>query len=992
MESLFKFIMIRPPEALKPQTDSVPLVASQGIVDRVNRALSSNENSAINLRNLSKEYLQSQDAIVDANGDPLIQKAVKFSHLITDTMNVADARDKAQQLFGSPLSDVVNTTNFDKITQRLSDTLVALKYLGQTDGRTDDLSAAYRALAYIKLLVNVSDDKSILPPSVFFALTITISGIDRPVKPTPKPVNGPAEGGVGDSSLPNRNKRDELKSKVDALQNTINELTNLPASQLTVPTPLASSGNTGHEKSAGSAKITSPVAVNRREISNNKLESLVSTAISDTAEMKLVGSDAPLRMIAEKDVIRQLPSFAQKTLKDEGVSLDKLNLTHAVNTLSRSLRESSTELAVMDYQSSQQTMLYKIGSNLYEISDIINIKDKFPHQPFVVVPTTHGDLKPVGIGDLLVVKQALKRYDAYDLADVINVMKNEHRSTETKRTQSETTTTSVETTVTQEEEKDQQTTERFEMQTESSNVQKTDESLKLGASISASYGPAVTFKASADYGLNNSKEQSSKVATNYSKEVTNKASSKITQTIKKLVSTTYVQTFLEDNVHEWNNVGGTAHVIGQYQWLDKIYEAQVFNYGKRLLFDTTVSEPAAFLYYATIKQPAAGSNLIKPVPFTLTPDQINEGNFAYYVQQYNAAGVQAPPPPYSTVSKTFDGADDRSDRGEFTKTAELPLPAGYKAVASSVYVSFNYWDAGSASVDIALGSVSHRWMNATGIGFWNASLNEETVSIPFVLKTFRIAMATASVEIQCARTDTALETWRLATHEAIKQGYEKMLRDYNDALAAAQNQAASEVHGANPDANAIAIREEMKRLMITLFTNQQFDIFGSIASGPFGYPQMDISVAEAQGAYVRFFEEAFEWEQMMYVFYPYFWARKQLWSQRVLFSDNDPQFQAFLKAGAARVVVSVRPGFELAVAHFMETGQIWNGGNPPTITDPDYLSIVDEIKSQEGAPQGEVAQGDPWDVRVPTRLIKLRTVDTLPEWKKDVNGTWISAN
>lgn len=982
MEALFKFIMIRPPEALKPETNSIPLTASPNVITRVNRALASNAQSAVNLQNVSEEILQSSEAIKNSSDDPLTKKAADFAAKITKSMTIAEAKSKAIEIFGSPLENVISNPNYDNITQRLSDTLVALKYLGRTDDRTEDLSSAYRALYYIKILASTADEHDILPPYFYFNMIITINGITRPTKETPNPVNGPAERGQPDATSTQNNNREELKSKVDALQNTINELTNLPPTQITVPSPKASTPNS--DKSGNKSESTDSKVHHRVDSSHH--------AISSTPEMKLIGNDAPLRLIANKDVIEQLPSFVKETIKTAGISLDKINLTETVDTLSRSLRATSTELASLDYGSAQQTMLYKVGSNFYEVKGALNDINKFLPAPFVIVPTTHGDLKPVGIGDLLVVKQALKRYDAYDLSDVVNVMKNEHKSTETKRTQSETTTTSVETTVTQEEERDQQTTERFEMQTESSNVQKTDESLKLGASISASYGPFVTFKASADYGLNNSKEQSSKVATNYSKEVTNKASSKITQSVKKTMSTTYVQTYLEDNVHEWNNVGGSGHVIGQYQWLNKIYEAQVFNYGKRLLFDTTVSEPAAFLYYAMVKKPAPGSNLVKPIPFTLTPDQINEGNFAYYVQQYNAEGVQAPPDPFTTVSKTFDGADDRTDRGEFTKTAELPLPAGYKAIASSVFVTFSYWDAGQAAVDVALGSVSHRWTNATGIGFWNSALNGETVSIPFVLRTFRIAVATASVEIRCARTDTALEIWKLATHQAIKQGYEKMLRDYDDALAAAQNEAASEAHGTNPDANAIAIREEMKRLMITLFTNQQFDIFGSIAPGPFGYPQMDIAVAEAQGAYVRFFEEAFEWEQMMYIFYPYFWARKQLWAERILFNDDDPQFQAFLKAGGARVVVSVRPGFELAVAHFMETGQIWNGGDPPTITDPDYLSIIDEIKEQEGAPEGEVPQGDPWDVRVPTQLIKLRTVDTLPEWKKDSNGTWVSAN
>jgi hypothetical protein len=391
-------------------------------------------------------------------------------------------------------------------------------------------------------------------------------------------------------------------------------------------------------------------------------------------------------------------------------------------------------------------------------------------------------------------------------------------------------------------------------------------------------------------------------------------------------------------------------------------------------------------------QPPAGYDLVKPAAFTLRPEDLNEGNYGFYVQRHGAVGVEAPPEPFVTVAKTFDGADDRTNRGELTKIAELPVPEGYQAVAASVYASFSNWDSGQAYVDIAVGSAAHRWTHAGGVGFWNTSMNNETSTVPFALFTFRVAMIASSVEIRCARTERKMHQWKLSTHAAIRQAYDKQMRDYEDALAEAQNRAANEAHGISPEANAQLIRDEMKRLTLTLLTNQQFDMFNAVATGPYGYPQMDNPVAEAQGAYIRFFEEAFEWQEMMYLFYPYYWAHKSSWQKRVLFSDDDPQFEAFLKAGAARVVVSVRPGFEKAVAHFMETGQIWDGGDPPTITDPAYLSIIDEIKDQQGASQGELAQGDPWDVRVPTSLIKLRLIDTLPEWKKDPSGAWIAAN
>jgi hypothetical protein len=107
-----------------------------------------------------------------------------------------------------------------------------------------------------------------------------------------------------------------------------------------------------------------------------------------------------------------------------------------------------------------------------------------------------------------------------------------------------------------------------------------------------------------------------------------------------------------------------------------------------------------------------------------------------------------------------------------------------------------------------------------------------------------------------------------------------------------------------------------------------------------------------------------------------------------LYEDVDPSFAEFLRAGAARVVVPARPGFELAIDHFLATGEIWAGGELPPIGSEMYVPIVAELAEQLGAPGSEVPQGEPWEVRVPTSLVLLRQTPTLPRWHKLENGSW----
>ncbi len=114
-------------------------------------------------------------------------------------------------------------------------------------------------------------------------------------------------------------------------------------------------------------------------------------------------------------------------------------------------------------------------------------------------------------------------------------------------------------------------------------------------------------------------------------------------------------------------------------------------------------------------------------------------------------------------------------------------------------------------------------------------------------------------------------------------------------------------------------------------------------------------------------EQAFEWGLMSYNFYPFYWGNRNDWTDLYQYECNDPLFRSFMQSGMARVVVTVKPGFEKAVLHFMATGQIWNGGEVPVLGNPLYLSIVDELKEQEYVVE------ETWETVVPTNLIALQS-------------------
>jgi len=122
---------------------------------------------------------------------------------------------------------------------------------------------------------------------------------------------------------------------------------------------------------------------------------------------------------------------------------------------------------------------------------------------------------------------------------------------------------------------------------------------------------------------------------------------------------------------------------------------------------------------------------------------------------------------------------------------------------------------------------------------------------------------------------------------------------------------------------------------------------------PYGYPEIDFAEAKAEGAYIAVFEQSFEWNNMVYLFYPYFWGKKDDWATVAQLRDIDPLFTQFLQAGAARVKVPVRRGFEEAILSYLASGEL-PGTDGVLVNADDYgpddtqLSIIDELKSQQG--------------------------------------------
>ncbi|MGZ3742932.1 MAG: hypothetical protein ACXWRA_03650 [Pseudobdellovibrionaceae bacterium] len=752
-----------------------------------------------------------------------------------------------------------------------------------------------------------------------------------------------------------------LPLRIEDLPDLANKNTNL--SLLNPPTQLFQTGSPNYNPS-----LNGPVVRLKPEVANG----LGATTKSVLSQYKLDAAQQPLNYVV-KELTADLFDIGQ-TLTNLFERPQKISMSRIGTDLMVVKRQSPSAFTdvINDMRTKSLDEIIQNFENLHigSVADLLN---------------THGTVSPSGVADLMIVKQHLAKYESSDVSYIENVLLSETRNREHSRRETTEQITTTESEVTAETEKSLESTDRYEMSRESSETIKEDASFKGSASLSGSYGPSIEFAVSAEGGYAQSKEESTKTAAKFSKDVTQKSSEKITQRLLQRVTTTLTTEVIEKDTHGFDNTKGPKNISGVYQWVNKVYQAQMYNYGARTLFDFMVPEPAAYLIDTMTNAHNAAIELKEPMPFKLRPDQLDEHNYTTYVQAYSVSDVTPPPEIYMTKAVEYNTTSQNDDQ-DFAHSGVIVIDDGYMAISGRYSVLTNIWD-DNCSVDASLGSFVYRFRNNES-WTWTTSLNQDRGSISFGAQTYKISSLVINIEVLCQRTERAMDKWRLETHAKITAAYKAQLADYEDKLANLKLQSGVTIRGKNPNLNLEIMRDELKKNCVSLLTAQHFDLFDAVEDGTDGKSQINLSEALIEGSYVRFFEQAFEWENMTWVTYPYFWGRKGTWADRVSYEDVDPEFNQFLKAGSCRVVVPIRPHFEQAVDHFMKFGELWNGGSLPTVSDSLYLPIATEISERLNIPGDEIPVGDPWLVRVPTSLIKLRSDDRLPVWQQDQSGEW----
>jgi hypothetical protein len=596
-------------------------------------------------------------------------------------------------------------------------------------------------------------------------------------------------------------------------------------------------------------------------------------------------------------------------------------------------------------------------------------------------------VKQLGIADYKKVEQTVHCYVEGEVAHIENIMAREYKEKSTRRLRRSENTTTTSSESESEHLSDTTSTDRFEMQNEVAKVMQQSRDFSANANVTAKIPGAaqVTISAGANYATHNSKEESTRAAVTQAKDITERAMDRVVSRVKQERIEKIVEEFEENNKHGFDNTKGDKHVVGVYRWVDKIYKNQIYNYGKRLMFEFMIPEPAKLHYLGMIasKDNANGKVIIKPTDprkaNTMKMDTsaaVDEIKARYWAGVFNIDldnKLQDSIQVSFAFSNTNQGVD-ANGYGRFSggySNNDFKIPDEYEAV--NVKGNLNF---GSGQYNSGVNVWGATYICGIQVGgSVNLNLNNIRTNLSISSVSWDIKVISGSLTATCKLTNEATQMWQQKTFRAIINGYEKALATYEDDLAQEAAKAGN-VLGTNPgfyrDIENMVLRKNCISYLIDQSPSAKLTYGKPMfkTAGQDSFTDYEVNVTkdlDNYTAFAKFLEQAFEWNIMSYHFYPFYWGAKAGWGKLYQYDNNDPIFRSFMQSGLARVVVTVRPGFEDAVRFYMQTGLVWNGGEVPVIDDPLHLSIVDELKEAPGKPEGKA-----WATRIPTSLTILQ--------------------
>jgi hypothetical protein len=520
-----------------------------------------------------------------------------------------------------------------------------------------------------------------------------------------------------------------------------------------------------------------------------------------------------------------------------------------------------------------------------------------------------------------------------------------------------------------EEEREKSLSENTEL-TESSKSEKQFEQ-KVEASVEASYNAAPwSIVTKGGYSAKWNEAKATERSSKRSQEITSKAASR-SKKEHKMSFRVAREVHVEDEQVRVIENKSDKPVRWDFHRLMKKWKIELYHIPElRLTYDIVVPEPADYLLRKYVELKNIQKQIDEGSPFDLSPILINEHNYFSLGSRWRVELESPPQSIWQSFTDKVERHDDKTYKGirtvniEFSEEYEISeirvLEPAFEHSPPGALIPgdmfYNYDNREEHSADLLS---FNAWYDSNMYRFEESSPRN---TFPWRWgfhfgKNVSSKFPQVILDVKAVPTDEAINKWRMECFTKLSEAARARWITTLEGLQNQRDRLIEELTGKDSLKLRQMEKEEIMKAVLRWMLGPGFEFYPSALidttenitqetpSELDYYEERTGRLREEMrnnmfqhGKLVRFLQQAIEWENVNWVMYPYFWTRPGRWDFKQSLDHPDFYHRNFLRGGCARVVLTIRQGFEEDWLALME-------GLDALPDDHPYLTLATEIKN-----------------------------------------------
>ncbi len=534
-------------------------------------------------------------------------------------------------------------------------------------------------------------------------------------------------------------------------------------------------------------------------------------------------------------------------------------------------------------------------------------------------------------------------------------------------------TTSFEQVVSQEFEqsKEDSVTENTELASAIDTQSRHSSAMSLAASASGGWGFA---SASASIGYNTTSDDSTAKhdSRNHSMQVSSKAASRTRQEHKSTFTVKEEAGVEDQSVRVVTNPSETEPMRIDFHQMIRKWQVDLYRYGLRLTYDIVVPAPGIDLLAQVDELRKIDETLAQPFQFNLSPDAVTRQNWPELAAQYGA-DVDPPDPVTIQLQQSFSYALQSEVDANVGRidAVQFDCPTGYTVTRGELHADILFYQNGN--FDVENDFPPEISASTAGVNWYDSGLElliGRTGRLDVVMYAYGLKTGHVQATLEVTESDESFQAWQAKAWGQMRKGAQDLHSALMGDLKARRDELDAKLKEWDPLTLRRMEREEVMKTTLRWILGPDFDLMPSTIEAlytgdpggvesidPSGLTQDEWAHVMRMGELIKFLHEAVEWENVLYFIYPYFWDAPRNQPLKRFLHHPDSLHETFLRGGAARVVLTVRPGFEHDFTQLFETSF---KEEPIPGDDHPYMTIADEIRAyaETNYPGIPAADGD----------------------------------